>query len=296
MNYFKIFSLTLLASLTLISCSDDDNDDDVLTDGQLEISIQNLPDPGDAFEYHAWLIGEDGFNRKLGSLGELPDSTYSMAWDIEDLGFLSRAELVLITLESAIEDPLLPSRFEIAEAVFGIDEAHRGLFTSTPMRQSLDDFEDATGLFFLSTPTTAASDDATSGLWFGDYNNGMPIPSLNIPVLNEGWVYQGWVEADGQMYRTGHFNDPTQADEAEPYSGPDSGYGFPGEDFIENIPGLNEPLDLTNRPIMLTVQPDTMPDQFFPMVIFRNTSGVSAEENQILDNEHMPIDGEALRK
>ncbi|MEM6994920.1 MAG: hypothetical protein AAF721_30690, partial [Myxococcota bacterium] len=89
-------------------------------------------------------------------------------------------------------------------------------------------------------------------VWFLDPAGG-PGPSLQLPVLPDGWLYEGWVVgADGPI-STGRFADPADADRdgAGPASGPDGTPPFPGQDFI--MP----PTDLTvDHMVVISVEPD----------------------------------------
>lgn len=298
MKLFKtLFLLAIMGGVLFTSCTSDDDDDPAVTNGVLELNMNNIPNAPTGFTYFAWLIGDSGVNLKLGDIGATLDSNLFVTFTIGDLDFLSTAESVLISMESASVDPSSPSKYKIASAQFGVSATHSGTFSSSPMRVSQDDFSASTGLYFLGTPTTSTMSEETSGIWFGDNNGGSPIASLNLPDLSEGWVYQGWIDfGQGMMLRTGKFTDPTMADLASPYSGPLSGYDFPGEDFNQNLPMMGTPPNLVGKEVLVTVQPDTLTDTYFPMEIFQNTIAGPAATNDVLTNVHDAIGGSATRK
>jgi len=128
------------------------------------------------------------------------------------------------------------------------------------------DFTDAAGTYLLGTPTDGALDtDETSGIWWEDFSTGAPLPSLDLPILLEGWEYEGWVVIDGQVLSTGKFLLNDEADFAAPYSGAAPGPPYPGEDFIVNAPaGLSFPLDLSGSTTVISVEPspDNSPAPF----------------------------------
>ncbi|MCH8033587.1 MAG: T9SS type A sorting domain-containing protein [Bacteroidetes bacterium] len=56
---------------------------------------------------------------------------------------------------------------------------------------------------------------------------------------------------------TGTFTAVDMVDEADPYSGPDPGPPFPGEDFLVNAPsGLTFPTDLSGMTGVISIEPD----------------------------------------
>ncbi len=119
-------------------------------------------------------------------------------------------------------------------------------------------FANASGSFILATPTSAATTDETSGVWFLDPAAG-PGPSLDVPTLPDGWVFEGWGVTQGTPLSTGRFSSASGADDSAIFSGPLAGPPFPGEDFLTNLPpGVTAPVDLADGStmIVLTVEPD----------------------------------------
>lgn len=118
-------------------------------------------------------------------------------------------------------------------------------------------FGDASGSFILATPTDSATDDETAGVWFLDPAG--PGPSLDVPTLPGGWVFEGWGVTQGTPLSTGRFESPSGADEAATFSGPMVGPPFPGEDFLTNLPAdVTPPVDLADgsSSVVVTVEPD----------------------------------------
>jgi len=106
------------------------------------------------------------------------------------------------------------------------------------------------GQYILATPTTAAQDDETAGVWFTITGSDT---SLDIPVAPDGWIYEGWAVVDGTPYTTGQFKDPSMADMFNGYSGPGNAPNKPGEDFVANL--ANAPLDLRGGTIVVSLEP-----------------------------------------
>ena len=83
------------------------------------------------------------------------------------------------------------------------------------------------------------------------------IAGLDLPILPDGWVYEGWGVTQGTPLSTGRFTDPAAADDASPFS--DGGPAFPGEDFLTDLPdGVTPPVDLADGSslIVVSVEPD----------------------------------------
>lgn len=131
------------------------------------------------------------------------------------------------------------------------------------------DFRSVLGNYTIMSPTSGPA-DSNSGIWFVQLG-ASTAPSLrNLPVLHEGWTYEGWVvhQPDGGQpvyYSTGKFLRPDSADFDGAGSGSGSGAGlnFPGQDFITGIPSRPD-LTQPNYWFMVTVEPvpDTSPHPF----------------------------------
>lgn len=114
--------------------------------------------------------------------------------------------------------------------------------------------------------------DEKSGIWFLDISSGSPAVGLNLPALPAGWRYEGWAVINGQPVSTGTFMNGNMADDAAPFSGPNPGPPFPGEDFIMNAPqGLSFPTNLSGGIAVISVEPypDNSPTPFLlkPLVM-----------------------------
>ena len=117
------------------------------------------------------------------------------------------------------------------------------------------DFSSAAGGYILATPTNEAVDDELSGIWFLDPAG--PSASLNLPILPAGWRYEGWAVISGTPVTTGRFTSVAGVDEAAPFSGPNAGPPFPGEDFLMNAPaGLAFPTSLAGGTAVISIEPE----------------------------------------
>ena len=111
-------------------------------------------------------------------------------------------------------------------------------------------FDNDTGTFFLANVTAGPSvpptvtNVANYGIWFGQrVIGGDIVPSLTLPALPSGWVYEGWVIPPSPNPQfpisTGRFTVTNTSDQDDDYSG-DLSNSFtlpvPGEDFLQNQP------------------------------------------------------------
>jgi len=74
-------------------------------------------------------------------------------------------------------------------------------------------FSALTGKFILATPTNGTGNDELSGIWFMDNSGGFSAKGLNIPEIQSGWRYEGWVNVGGTNISTGKFSVPDEVDD-----------------------------------------------------------------------------------
>lgn len=240
----------VLGLFTLNSCDDDNN-----VTGMLNLSFENLPNLGSDLAYEGWII-VDGSAKTTGVFtvddnGNLSTSSFDIAAD--DLAGATR---FVLTIEPVPDNDPSPSSLHILE----------GNFSGTKADLSLDfiaDFSDIDAKYILKTPTSAATNDDLSGVWFLDNTGSSPVAGLNLPDLsnNSDWTYEGWVVFDGASgpISTGTFNKVSGADSngAGSYAGTDAGApGFPGEDFVSGSNnGITFPKSLEGGKIVISVEP-----------------------------------------
>ena len=103
---------------------------------------------------------------------------------------------------------------------------------------------DDQAFYMLTTPSTAATDDERSGIWFLATGS---RPGLNLPTLptsrdNDQWSYQGWAVSAGdtpERLSLGRFlrSDTLDLDAAGTQGGPVAvGLDVPGSDFVTGTP------------------------------------------------------------
>src|SRR5262249_33478934 len=102
-------------------------------------------------------------------------------------------------------------------------------------------------------------------------------------------AYEGWAVIGGTPVSTGRFTSASGSDQAAPFSGPNPGPPFPGEDFLKAAPpGLSFPTDLSGQTLVVTIEPDPddapAPFVLKPLVGTVPATGVD-HKDYVLDNK-----------
>jgi hypothetical protein len=229
---------------------------------ELTLDITDFPELANDAHYENWAIIDGApvsagkFNVVDGAIVDLdgaPISGFPIAG-------LDKATTIVITIEPAGDRDAVPSdtHFVAGDVVDGSAK----LTIGHPAAIGTD-FADAAGTVLLATPTNGDGTDELSGIWFLALPG--PTASLDLPELPDGWKYEGWAVIDGIPVTSGTFLDTDAADDTAPFSGPETGPPFPGEDFLVNAPeGVTLPTDLSGATIVVSVEPfpDDGPEPF----------------------------------
>ncbi len=255
-------TLTVLVcvwALAMIGCGEDSDSDggDGVSTRTLALDFQGLPALGADFVYEGWAIvgGEPVTTGRftVGADGSLSEDHFELDASVAD-----GAEMFVLTIEPAQGDDPAPSDTHVVAGPFDGDQA---VLTLDHPAALGDDMTSAAGNFFLATPTTTPEEDYGLGIWF---------PSMTLPALPAGWVYEGWivdVTGDSPLpISTGTFTDPAAADSdmAGPAAGPEGAPPFPGQDFIDPARDLR-----AGHMAVISIEPDPddspAPFQFKPL-------------------------------
>lgn len=240
----------------------------------LDLGFTGVEPMANDYHYEGWAI-IDGEAKSTGKFNldaagdfftvdgvEIPNGEFDVDFDLDD------ATDIVISIEPAGDTDDIPSdtKFLAGDVV---DNA-ADLTVGAPQTLG-DDFTAATGKVILATPTNGSGTNELSGIWFLDLSSGSPEVGLSLPTLPTGWKYEGWAVISGQPVTSGKFTAVDTADESAPYSGPQPGPPFPGEDYLENAPaGLVFPTDLSGGTVVISVEPDpdddTAPFALKPLV------------------------------
>ncbi len=244
--------------LFITGCDYFDNGD-TLNVSKFETTISGLPVLPDTMTYVGWFQWENKTTllkiaERVFVLGADQNGAISYASD-KPLLSLQRAELFYITAERkavANDSGLVPSDRKLLSGSFSYASSN------LTISENSADLENIDGLFNLATPTDSINTNELSGVWFVDSISTGPVSGLKkLPELYSGWVYEGWVDINGQLISTGRFADPTKADLFSGYGGSLPGFTYPGEDFLNNPPaGFTFPLDLSNAKVYVSIEYD----------------------------------------
>lgn len=242
----------------LVSCHKGDNGDDPQM-SNLTLNLSGLDDLGSDFIYEGWII-VDGAPVSTGTFsvdgdGNLSSTTFAM-----DTETLDSATKFVLSIEPVPDNSPDPAATKLFVGDFSGDTA--SLSTGTVAAS----FDSVAGEYILATPTgTGADNEKYSGIWFLNNSSGSPMIGLELPILNDGWVYEGWAVIDGKPVTTGTFTAVDDFDNADPFSGTNPGPPFPGEDFLHNAPdGLTFPTDIRGGVAVISIEPypDNNPNPF----------------------------------
>ena len=219
----------------------------------LSLDITGLQDLGSDFQYEGWLI-VGGMPVSTGTFtvdagGVLSQTVFSV--NLDDL--INATDFVLTIEPNPDPDPN-PSSTHILGGTFA--DFNAPLSVGHPAALG-DDYSGIDGKYILATPTNGPNTDELSGIWFLDLTGGSPAVGLTLPTLPAGWKYEGWTVINGIPVTSGKFTAFDMVDEADPFSGPDPGPPFPGEDYLFNAPpGLTFPTDLSGMTAVISIEPD----------------------------------------
>jgi hypothetical protein len=197
----------------------------------LTLTFEGLEALGSDYVYEGWLI-VDGAPVTTGrftinDMGALSQDTFSLSTTNANT-----ATAFVLTIEPAEGDDPAPA----ATHVLGGDIMQNMADLTIGHDAALGvDFLSASGTYILNTPSTASlADDFDQGIWWLDPAAG-PGPSLVLPMLPDGWIYEGWVVGDAGPVSTGRFLSATgdDSDIGGMTAGPDGTPPFPGQDFID---------------------------------------------------------------
>jgi hypothetical protein len=240
----------IILGMFMSACNDDDNENGETA--TIQLTVSGLPTLDDFHKYEGWII-VDGSPITIGRFsvdeaGQLSETSFEV-----DAGKLEKASAFIISIEPEPDNNAAPTKIHILAGNFIGNSATLTVENESALGTG---FGSVAGKYILATPTDGEMTNENSGIWWlvpGD----SPSASLQLPELNEGWLYEGWVVINGTPVSTGKFSDETKADMAAPYSATLDAPPFPGEDFLRNAPGgLTFPTDLSGQQAVISVEPE----------------------------------------
>jgi hypothetical protein len=222
---------------------------------ELTLEFSGLADLGPGAAYEGWLIVADepvstGVFTVDGS-GRLSQTAFAVPQEA-----LEAAGAFVLTVEPAPDPDPAPSAVHLVAGDFSGNTAELSV---THMAALGDDFSGSTGQYVLAAPTDPSASYAQGIWWENPFPS--PGPSLVLPALPEGWIYEGWVVGPDGPLTTGRFLRPDDADSdgAGPTAGSRAAPPFPGQDFV------NPPVNLVGFMTVITIEPaeGDSPEPFF---------------------------------
>lgn len=251
MKKFKLTNLLLIALLVIVSsCNNDDDGETAPTTKALTLNINGLDNLGSDYLYEGWII-VNGAPVSTGTFSvndnhELSQSSFTL-----DAEVLASATKFVLSIEPNPDPSPMPADTKIFIGDFNGNSAD--LTTGT----IASSFDAVSGEYIIASPTgTGTPEEMYSGIWFLNNSTGSPVAGLELPELEAGWKYEGWVVIDGTPLSTGTFTSVTGSDEGSPFSGTNPGPPFPGEDFLNSAPsGLQFPVDIRGKVAVISIEP-----------------------------------------
>jgi hypothetical protein len=212
----------------------------------LLIAAKDLPRLSGA-QYEAWVVkGEQKLSAGVFNVPERRRQVVLLRAPTDP----AQADMIVVTVEPVPDPDPAPS---VVAILAGEPRGKHLAALRFPI-----DLRTVAGSFILATPTDDDPANETAGVWFLDPDAG-PGPSLRLPQPPAGWVFEGWGVTQDSPLTTGRFSSVTGPDLASPFSGPNPGPPFPGEDFLGGLPaGVDPPVDLADgrSMVVITVEPD----------------------------------------
>lgn len=246
----KLLIVFTLLLFTITGCDYFENGD-TLDISTIEANISELPVLPDSMTYVGWFNSDDYGAVKVFAMDADQNGSIKYVSN-EKFENLLRAQEFFITTEkkSVISDSnLVPSERILLFGRFSDAACNLTISETSP------DFENLNEVFNLATPTNGPETDELSGVWFVDSISTNLQAGLNLPDLYAGWIYEGWVQIDGQYISTGRFVNPKAADLYSAFGGALAGYNFPGEDFlIDSTQTFSFPINLSNANVIVSIE------------------------------------------
>ncbi len=265
--------LALLSTLLFAACDTEESVDG----GTVSWDLAGLEHLGEGFVYEGWVI-VDGEALSTGRFGLDQDGVPELSMFVLTPEQVEGAEAFVLSIEPDTGDAPEPSAVKILGGDLMDGEADLSIAHPSALGT---DLADAVAPYILETPTSLmVAEDYNQGVWWVVPGGG---GSADLPALPEGWIYEGWAVAGGEVISTGTFSGGAEVDSdgAGPDAGPDGAPPFPGQDFIDPA------VDLIGGRIVISVEPvpDDSPSPFVLKPLTDDVEDVGAGVPQDMTNQ-----------
>ncbi|RCS26873.1 hypothetical protein DUT90_07035 [Polaribacter sp. WD7] len=250
LNFAAAFAIAIM----FVACNENDEETEARV-GTLTLNLSGLEQLGADFVYEGWII----VGGTPISTGTFTSVEFPQTFDV-DQTTLQGATRFVLSIEPLVDPDPAPAATKVLAGDF--DGGLANVWVA-PVTLDANDFTGIEGNFFLRTPTDEVMGSGNNGndmygIWFGN-PGAPPTPSLVLPELAPGWVYEGWVVVEGSgPISTGTFTTAAGRDDSNIFSGAEFNAGppIPGEDFFLNAPtGFTFPLDVRGRTAVISIEP-----------------------------------------
>lgn len=275
----KILILLPVFILVLFnSCSKDDDNGPAVT--TITVDTIGLEPLNGGTSYQGWLI-VDGKPKPTAKFTD-PSGLVKLEVLVSDI---EKTSQFVLTIEPKGDNDDIPSNAKILVGDF------KGTAAQLSFSSVVTDLTNISGRFFLATPTDNVNDvnngNDEYGVWFMNSDN---TAGLSLPVLGNGWKYEGWVDFDGKVLSTGTFSKVNTVDDGNFFKGSGGTVpAFPGEDFLvipSQIPltGITLPAKVTGKKVFITIEPfqDNDPAPFFIKPLSKTAGITTGAENPVI--------------
>ena len=260
------------------SCSNDDDGGPAVT--TITIDTIGLEPLNGGSSYQGWLI-VDGTPKPTAKFTD-PSGIVKLDVLVSDI---EKSSQFVLTIEPKGDNDNIPSNAKILTGNF------KGTAAQLSFSPVVADLSNISGQFFLATPTDNVNGvnngNDEFGVWFMKKDN---TAGLSLPILGNGWKYEGWVDFDGKILSTGTFSSANTVDDGNFFKGSGGTVpAFPGEDFLiipSQIPltEITLPAKVTGKKVFITIEPfqDNDPAPFFIKPLAKTAGITTGAENPII--------------
>lgn len=166
--------------------------------------------------------------------------------------------------------------------------------------RSMNAIQSSNSVLYIINAPTGNSGDCAKGIWFCNQDGNSSWNTGSALTPGWGWIYQGFIRnrSTGEVYSTGRFYDPEQADfdGAGPCSDTlGTAYTKPGQDWVKTGCSSISKIDDGNFEAFVTLQPESRSETLSPFVYriymqgnIINNLGCNRVDNVFTQRQNIP--------